>query len=265
MAANSVFEPVGSKGKLLGFENMLRKENRLWWGTRRWWMQALLWLVILNGFIFLILFLLPVMAPGEIDDGGVPNGVEILFNTGVMLLSLGAIVLNQGVIVDEKLSGTGEWVLSKPLTRQAFLLAKLAGNFMGILVVLVGLQSLAAYLQVWLKTGEHFPVGPFLFGVAILALHVLFYVTLTMLIGVFANNRGIVLAIPLGFLLAGGVIMNFIGEVAFFTPWPVGTVLPLLVQGVELPAMAYLPLIMTPVWTLVFILVSLWKFERVEF
>jgi ABC-2 type transport system permease protein len=105
-----------------------------------------------------------------------------------MLLSLGAIVLNQGMIVDEKLSGTGEWVLSKPLTRPAFLLAKLGGNFMGILVVLVGLQSLVAYLQVWLKTGEPFPVGPFLLGVAILALHVLFYVTLTMLIRRFCQQ-----------------------------------------------------------------------------
>jgi ABC-2 type transport system permease protein len=265
MAANSMLEPVREKGWLLGFGNMLRKENRLWWGTSRWLVQALLWLIILNGFIVLILFGLPVMAPDQVSEGGIPSGVEILFNLGVPMLSLGAIILCQGMIVDEKISGTGEWVLSKPLSRPAFLLAKLIGNGMGILAILVGLQSLVAYGLIWLKMGFPFPIGPFLLGVAIMAMHVLFYLALTMLLGVFAQNRGLVLAVPLGVLLGGALISGFTGNLAFIMPWPVADLLPPLVLGRELPPIAYLPFVMTGVWTLVFIGVSLWKFEQVEF
>jgi ABC-2 type transport system permease protein len=265
MAANSVFEPVRNKGWLMGFDNMLRKENRLWWGSRRWLWQALLWLVIMNGLIALMLFVLPVMAPADEDGGGIPNGVEGLFNMGVTFFSLGAVVLCQGIIVDEKTSGTGEWVLSKPLSRSAFLLAKLVGNGIGILTVLVGLQSLVAYGLVWLKDGVPFPIAPYLMGVGLMGLHVLFYITLTLLVGVFASNRGLVLAIPLGILLSGGLLMGFTGDLAFITPWPVSNLLPSLVQGMELPSIAILPFVMMPVWILIFIGLSLWKFERAEF
>jgi ABC-2 type transport system permease protein len=265
MAANSMFEPVRKKGWLLGFENMLRKENRLWWGTRRWIWQALLWLIIMNGMVVLMLFVLPNMTPDDGEATGIPNGVEVLFNMGVTFLSLGAVVLCQGMIVDEKTSGTGEWVLSKPLSRSAFLLAKLAGNSVGILAVLVVLQSVVAYGLIWLKEGAAFPAGPFLMGVGLLSLHVLFYIALTMMVGVFVQNRGLVLAIPLSLLLMGGLLVGIVGDAAFILPWPVANVLPALVMGAELPSIANLPFIMTAVWTVLFIAVSLWKFERIEF
>jgi ABC-2 type transport system permease protein len=265
MAANNAFEPAQEKGWLLGFGNMLSKENRLWWGTRRWLWQALLWLVILNGLIVLMLFVLPVMAPDDGQPTGIPNGIESLFNMGVTFLSLGAIVLCQGMIVDEKTSGTGEWVLSKPLSRPAFLLAKLVGNGIGILGVLVLLQSLVAYGIIWLKDGEPYAAVPFLIGVGLMGLHVLFYITLTMMVGVFVQNRGLVLAIPMGLLLSGGLLLGVVGDLGFILPWPVANVLPLLVAGVELPQIAYLPFIMSAVWILVFLGIALWKFERVEF
>jgi len=265
MVANNKLEPVHDKGWLMGFGNMLRKENRLWWGTRRWWLQALLWLVIMNGLIALMIFVLPAMAPAGEDGGGIPNGVETLLNMGVTIFSLGAILLCQGMIVDEKISGTGEWVLSKPLSRPAFLLAKLIGNGAGILAVLVGLQSLVAYGLIWLKESQPFPAGPYLIGVGLMGLHVFFYISLTMLVGVFANNRSLVLAVPLGLLLSGGLLSGIVGKAAFILPWPVASLLPAWVQGMELPAIGFLPFIMMPVWILVFIALSLWKFERVEF
>jgi ABC-2 type transport system permease protein len=265
MAANSMFEPVRRKGWFLGFENMLRKENRLWWGTRRWLWQALLWLIIMNGMLVLMQFVLPTMTPDDGDATGIPNGIEVLFNMGITFLSLGAIVLCQGMVVDEKTSGTGEWVLSKPLSRPAFLLAKLVGNGLGILAVLVFLQSAVAYGLIWLKEGSPYPIGSFIMGVGLLSVHVLFYIALTMMVGVFVQNRGLVLAIPLGFLLMGGMLVGMIGDAAFVLPWPVANILPALVSGVDLPPIAILPFIMTGFWTVLFIAVSLWKFEQIEF
>jgi hypothetical protein len=147
----------------------------------------------------------------------------------------------------------------------AFLLAKLVGNGIGILGVLVLLQSLVAYGIIWLKDGEPYAAVPFLIGVGLMGLHVLFYITLTMMVGVFVQNRGLVLAIPMGLLLSGGLLLGIVGDLGFILPWPVANVLPLLVAGVELPQIAYLPFIMSAVWILVFLGIALWKFERVEF
>jgi ABC-2 type transport system permease protein len=265
MAANSAFEPVREKGWLLGFENMLRKENHLWWGTRRWIWQALLWLIIINGMIILMLFILPSIAVDDGEAAELPNGTEALFNMSLTFITIGAVVLCQSVIVDEKTSGTGEWVLSKPLSRSAFLLAKLAGNGLGIFTLLIALQSLVAYGLIWLKDGVPSPVLPFLMGIGLMSLHVLFYMTLTILLGVFYQNRAVIIALPLGFLLSGGLLSGLVGDLVYVLPWPVPSLLPLLVQGVELPQTAVLPFIMTGVWSLVFTAIALWKFERTEF
>jgi ABC-2 type transport system permease protein len=265
MAANSAFEPVREKGWLLGFGNMLRKENRLWWGTRRWLWQALLWLVIMNGMVILMLFVLPSMVPDDGEPTGIPNGIETIFGMGVTFISLGAVILSQGMIVDEKTSGTGEWVLSKPLSRPAFLLAKLAGNGIGIIAVLVMLQSLVAYGLIWIQSGEAFPPVQYLLGVGLLSLHVLFYLTLTMLLGVFVQSRGIIIAVPLAILLSGGLLSGLVGDLVYITPWPISSLLPLLVAGEQLPQSALLPYIMLGVWSLVFVAAALWKFERTEF
>jgi ABC-type Na+ efflux pump permease subunit len=40
------------------------------------------------------------------------------------MAAFGVIILTQSDIVEEKLSGTAEWVLSSPLSRSAFILSK---------------------------------------------------------------------------------------------------------------------------------------------
>jgi ABC-2 type transport system permease protein len=44
-------------------------------------------------------------------------GRQIFFGLGILALSLGAIVLLQDSIIEEKNNGTAEWVLSKPVSR----------------------------------------------------------------------------------------------------------------------------------------------------
>ena len=67
MASNSEFQLVGNQGRLQGFTNLLRKENRLWWRTSRWWVQTLIWLAIGNGILFMVIGIAPKMEnpPGQ--------------------------------------------------------------------------------------------------------------------------------------------------------------------------------------------------------
>ncbi len=59
--------------------------------------------------------------------------------------AVGVVIIMQGVVVGEKKSGTAAWVLSKPVTRPAFILSKVIANSLGVLVTMVVLPGIVAY------------------------------------------------------------------------------------------------------------------------
>jgi len=126
-----------------GFENLLCKENSEWWRTSRWIKHALLWLVICNGFSVLLMFALPyIMLAGQ-GDPAMPAldpldaGINLFAIASMTGISIGIALIAQGQVIDEKLFGTAEWVLSKPIARSAFLLAKIASSLIATLTLMV--------------------------------------------------------------------------------------------------------------------------------
>ena len=53
---------------------------------------------------------------------------------GATAIGIGVIVTVQGAIVGEKELGTAAWVISKPVSRASFIVAKLVGHGVGFLV-----------------------------------------------------------------------------------------------------------------------------------
>ena len=276
MAANRAFERVNEWNGLRGFANLLRKENRAWWGTRRWWVNALLWTGMLGGLTGLMLFVMPSLAEASGDPevaamgGLVPFGMEmgrsVFFQLSSLALAIGAIVLFQDAFLDEKHSGVAEWILSKPVARRSYVLAKLVAALLALPALLIALPSLAAYLLLSLRGAVPFPVLPFLGGVGIVSIHTLFYLTLTLMLGTLFNSRGPILGITLAFLLGGSVLGGLLKPLLFVTPWILSKVSPLVAGAQPVPAgMLWAPLAATAFWSLIFILVALAKFERTEF
>ncbi len=120
-AVDQKLQAVHEPGWRRGFANLLGNENRMWWGTRKWLVHILLWLVILNGLILLI---------GLTDGPDLNNPsklyetlVQVLFQVGTLATAIGVVTTEQGAIVREKQLGTAAWVLSKPVSRSAFVLA----------------------------------------------------------------------------------------------------------------------------------------------
>lgn len=270
MVANSELQWVELSGWRTGLANLLAKENRAWWRSRRWLVQGLLWTVVVNGFVAFALFLVPFMAEmteaaeaGELDP--LANGVQALFQIGTMALAAGAIVLVQDAIIGERQLGVTEWLLSKPLSRSAYVLSKLLAHGLGILVVLVGLQGAIAYGLLSLAGGEPFPPAPYLVGMAGLALHTLFYLALTLMMGVLTDSRNKLLGMSLGMLLGGLLIAGLLGNFAMLTPWSLVAALPAAVSGTPLPTSIWLPIGVTAGLSIIFVAVALYKFERVEF
>jgi ABC-2 type transport system permease protein len=274
MVANTELQRVGLSGWRTGLGNLLRKENRAWWASRRWLVQSVLWTVVVNGGIALVLFILPLQA--KIMGVPVPtklelliNGVQALFQLGTLALAVGTIILVQDAIIGERQLGVTEWLLSRPVSRSAYVLSKLLAHGLGVLVILVGLQGALGYGLLSLVTGEHLPLLPYLVGMAGLAVHTLFYLALTLMMGVLTANRRTLLGAPLGVLLMGSLFARllggFLGAFVMLTPWSLDSVLMAAVLGMPLPVPVWLPIGVTAILSVIFVAVTLVRFERLEF
>ena len=266
MSANSALIAVRERGWRMGLANMLAKESRAWWRTRRWWIQCLLWLLLLNGTMAL-----------NIKDGqrAANAGLSFLMIAG-LAVPIAAISMGQDSILGERHSGTAAWVLSKPMKRTAFVLAKLIALGLGLLVTGIVLPGVIAYLQLRANGLPHLPVLDFAEAMGLVYLHVLFYLTLALMLATLFHGRGPVLAITLMVLMAGLMVWSY-ALVDKYAPWllavlpwdlvmPNGSNVPmagLVAVGQPLPTVT--PIIGTVVWCVLFVVVAIWRFRREEF
>jgi ABC-2 type transport system permease protein len=267
MVANAELLRVRLSGWRTGLANLLRKENRAWWASRRWLMQGLLWALVVDGLTAVMLFIMPwlIKMLGAPEMDSLSMGVEALFKFGSLALAFGAVILVQDAILGERQLGVTEWLLSKPVSRPAYVLSKLLAHGLGVLVILVGLHGALGYGLLSLIMGEPFPLPPYLVGMAGLAVHTLFYLALTLMMGVLTANRRILLGVSQGVLLGGMLTTNFLGTAVMLTPWGLVQVLHAAVLGMPLPLPVWLPIGVTAVLSVICVAVALARFERLEF
>jgi ABC-type transport system involved in multi-copper enzyme maturation permease subunit len=264
MVANTELQRVKLSGWRAGLANLLGKENRAWWASRRWLMHSVLWTVIVNGMVAATAF---AMAPLV---GADPRelGVEMLFKFGGMAIAIGAIVLVHDATIGERQLGVTEWLLSKPVSRPAYVLSKLFAHGLAVLAILVGLQVVLGYGLLWLAAGKPLSLAPFLLGMAGLVANALFYLTLTLMIGVLTANRIALLGASLGLALLGFVVVPLGATVStwvMLTPFALIHILPAVVLGMPLPLSVWVPIGITALLSALFVVVTLARFERLEF
>jgi len=267
--------PARGSGWLTGFGNMLGKELGEWFRTRRWLWQLLIWLIIIDGFVALLLFVLPAFASimpalkptAEAPFAGLPPEVwsaSVYFTMLALAGPIGVVILAQDEIIQEKQSGTAAWILSKPVARPAFILTKLLSNIIGALVFIVVVPGLVAWVQGYLATHAGAPLAPFLAGAGVFMLGLIFYISLVILLGVLFESRGPVLGIAFGVMLGGMLLRTFIPQILYVLPLSLDAVAMAVVMGMPLPAFMVSQVISTVVLSIVFILVALWRFQHIE-
>jgi ABC-2 type transport system permease protein len=301
MASNRVLQPVRDRGWLQGFGNLTRQENRRWWGTRLWLVQVLIWLLIVNGLLTTVLLserdaaaqgrdqavrqaiaeqqLANAETEEEAEAARAGMGVTIPASESLLIFFLflgmapgvGVAIIGQEALVQEKQSGTGAWVLSKPISRTAFVLSKITGNALGILVTMVAIQGAVGYVLIrWLGGHALYPIA-FMGALGLVFLSLMFYLTLTVMLGTLFASRGPVIGIPLavlfGFQIFTGIapwLFKVMPWVLVFPPGDARSSHALLVAlGQPLPS--WIPTIATLAWCLVFAAVAIWRFNREEF
>ena len=261
LAARQGLIPVRESARLGGFGNMFRKELGQWWCTRTWWVQILIWVLILNG-ITTITALTETMPPQEMPAIVVGTFIGV----GIGAIGLGTVITVQGAIVGEKQLGTAAWVLSKPASRSAFILAKMVAYAIGYWITAMIIPAVIFIIV----TGQLVPMPlalpSFLAGLALMALGQLFYLSLTLMLGTFFSSRGPIAGIGITFIMTGLLLKSLIPlPIQIVTPWPLPDVASGLALGTELPSVWPVPIIATIIWIVVMTAMALWRFGREEF
>jgi ABC-2 type transport system permease protein len=259
---NSVFQLKQGVGWSRGLDNMLGVELGRWFRTKKWWTQILIWAAILN-------LILLAVALSEDEPAG---QLVVLYNVFLgIFASLGVCILMQGSIVKERQLGTAAWVLSKPVSRLAFVVAKLVANVAGITVTILLAQSLIAYAIIYFTTDQALPPLAFLGGLGVQLLHLLFYLTASLMLGTLFSKRGPVIAIPVALLFAQELLGGAFPVLAKVLPYTLvmppdgsrfSSVSIAVMTGAE--PLSYLPLATTLGAIPLFFAVSLWSIQRLE-
>jgi energy-coupling factor transporter ATP-binding protein EcfA2 len=107
---------------------------------------------------------------------------------------------------------------------------------------------------------------PFLTAVALMAVHTLCYLALTLLLGTLFDMRGTIAGLAMGVLFAGFLPPNLIPQAALLAlPWTLSQSAVGLALGSALPPVWPIPIVATVLWTGLFLGVALWRFGREEF
>ncbi len=195
MATDLALQPARDQSWLSGLSILLGKEIHAFWGTRTCWVQLGAWTFLIQGLLLNSLARAHHGAPGT-------EFVSVGMGT---FGALGMIVITHNAIIGEKQSGTAAWIMSKPVARSAFILAKTLGALTGTLAVVVAVQGAAAYAV--LTAAGHSPTAlTYLRALAAVALYLLFFAALSLCLGTLFSSRGPVLAIPLLAVLTGQLL-----------------------------------------------------------
>lgn len=251
-------QPLHEHGWRSGLSTLMRAGFASWWKTTEWWVQALLWTVVINGSVAVAVW------------GEAPDDISVFALYGVMSMfaAIAVTILMQEAIVGEKRSGTAAWVMSKPTSRPAFMLSKLVPNAVGVVATMALIPS-AVLLGQLLAAGIEVSVPRFVLGALVVSLNLLFYLTLTLMLGTLFDSAAPVIAIPLA-IAFGQQLISGIPGLSAILPWalvvPTGdadqSVTSAVITGQSIPTPGALAF--TLLACAVFVAVSFWRWNRTE-
>ena len=185
MEPDSTMKKNEDTGILCGFRNKFREENGRWWSTRKWLIQTAIWLVIINGISLIALIKLR----NNPDTFSLNSFVGVFMGLLGWMVAFGVIILTQSDIVEEKQSGTAEWVLSSPLSRESFILSKFWVNAAWLLAIIVVVQGVVFNLVITVFNVGTISWVNLVQGLAVQGLYLVFWLILTIMLGTFFKSR----------------------------------------------------------------------------
>lgn len=253
-----------AKESLSGFRNLLGKENSEWTTGFTLIVHGAIWVLIVALVSAAVAFVGARIgeydAPKEINDAG----ALMFFVLGTVSTVIAVVARTQGAIIGEKQLGTAAWVLSKPASRRAFVLAKLAVHFRWLLTVTLLVPAILFYVLITAISTLPPPPLAFLGGFGILSLGLFFYLSLSLLLGTVFESRGALAGCVFGFMVAGFLVANYATWLTAAFPWLFFQSGYNLVKLGEIPLYGILSIPATALWSVLFIFLALRRFKRAE-
>lgn len=249
---------------LSGLRNLIGKENGEWARGPSILAHGVIWMLIVALISAAIAFIRgemePAYTPKDINDAG----ALMFFVLGSVASVIAVVTKTQGAIIGEKQLGTAAWVLSKPASRRAFVLAKLAVHFRWLLTVVLVFPGLVFYvLSIIISTAPQPPLL-FLGGFGILALGLFFYLSLSLFLGTVFESRGPLAGCVFGFMVAGFMIANYAPWATAIFPWLFFQSGFYLVTEGYIPTYGLISIPATALWSALFVFLALRRFKRAE-
>ncbi len=272
MSANASvqLQRVREKGWMRGLGNLLQGEYSAWFKSSRWWKHILMWFSIIN--VMMIFMMIASAKAAEDGEAGPP--ILLMYGIfGGMFVAFGVMIIMQRVLVGEKRSGTAAWVLTKPVTRTAFVVSRLVVNSIAILLTAVIVPGVILYISLGLfsSLGWLSPVG-FAAALWMVSLHTFYWIALVLMIGTLFEKSSVVIAVPMTpffiFWMGTDILPSLIyisPLLLTFSPAPdqMNALSASFMTGE--PVFSWLPLISTAVFCVIFIAVAIRRFNRQEF
>ena len=217
--------------------------------------QLLVWTLFTNGLVALIL---SVSGMGDMYI----LSLAIFYSMLTLLISIFIPILLQGIIIDDKVSGTAAWILSKPVSKKAYLLSKLTASILAIIVVSVVINGVVGY-GVFSVFGYTLNIPGFLMTLGLTGIVVVYFACLTIMLGTFSTSRGKVLAIAVGVGLGAQIMVQFFPLIIFLIPYSLPIMGIGLITGDSVLGLEWI-LLSACVQIIIFTIVALFVFDRTE-
>jgi ABC-2 type transport system permease protein len=242
-----------------GMKNLLSRELFHERSRMYWIQQLLVWALFTNGLVAIFLIL-----PASMIEGSsvVIFSLVIFYSILGFLISIFIPVLLQGIVIDEKLSGIAAWILSKPVSKKAYLLSKLAASILAITVVSVVINGIIGY-GVFIIFGYILNILGFLMNLGLTSIVVAYFVSLTVMLGTFTTSRGKVLAAAVGLGIGAQIIARYFPLVIFLIPYSLPVMGIGLITGDSVLGLEWM-LLSASVQIIMFTIIALFVFDRTE-
>ena len=263
MSGNSDFVLLNESGWRRGLNNLMNHEFAGWFKTKMWWIQCIIWTSAMCFMVAGVMFSGP--------EADIKEGMQVYALLAILFPGIGVVIIMQDALVGEKSEGTTAWVLSKPVSRPAVILSKTAANAVGVLVAMVAVPGLFAYGLFGYAAQTVLPPLPFMVALVVMFICQLFYLTFTLMMGAFFNNRGPVIGLGLGILFIQQYLINLLPFSKYLLPWGMALptsdqilpVLPALLTGE--PVTSFLPALLIFLESVLFVALAIWRFNKEEF
>jgi hypothetical protein len=135
---------------------------------------------------------------------------------------------------------------------------------LGALIFMVALPWVLTLIEMRLAGLPVPGLLPYLAGAGVTALALVFYASLVILLGVLFEQRGPLLGLAFGLMFGGMVAESFLPKLSFFLPLNLGEIALQLALGRPQPEIAIWQIITTVVWSVLFVALAAWRFQKAE-